>query len=190
MEQTPGRSNAEVLDILFAVAIGEGTIWGVQEYRDLLVSGELFSVPDAAQGFVRVLLGFLLIILSWLHFRRSTLSRHDYPAHEFVFDILVAVSYMVLFLFVAAPTAFYVVITLIWLLYLGARYLGWRRRLSYLAFGLAFIVYFALIAISGSYFSGDGFEWTRLVLVATGIIVYRPLDQMLDPSSPGHRTTG
>ena len=156
----------------------------------MLVSGEIFSVPDAAQGFSRVLLGFLLIILSWLHFRRSTLTKHEYPAHEFVFDILVAVSYMVLFLFVAAPTAFYVVITLIWALYLGARYQAWRSNANYLLFGLGFVAYFALIAASGKFFSGDAFEWVRLVFVTAGIVAYRPLDHRVESSLPGVQTAG
>ena len=170
-----------MLDILFAIAIGEGTIWGVQEYRDVIVSGEILTSPDAAQGLVRVLLGFLLIILSWLHFRRSTLGRDKYPSGEFVFDVLVAISYMVLFLFVATPTAFYVVITIIWILYLAARMQSWRRSPAYFILGAAFILYFALLAAAGAVFNGATFEWLRLAFVAIGIVAYRPLDSRFEP---------
>lgn len=36
-------SNAEVPDILFAVALGEGFMWRVQKYRGALTDGTLFN---------------------------------------------------------------------------------------------------------------------------------------------------
>ena len=176
--QTAGnRSNAEVLDILFAVALGEGFITGIYEYKAPLLSGEVFASTELSQGFCRVLLSFLIIILSWLHFRSTTLSSRDYPSGEFVVDVLVAMSYMALFLFVDAPVVFYATVTGIWFLYALARVLSGQRSLAYLTFGLGFVAFFLAATISAGFGSSDNVEWIRLALVTLAIIAYRPLDR-------------
>ena len=68
MDSSKKRPNAEVLDILFAVALGEGFITGMYEYKDLLVAGEVFTFGETGQGLFRILISFVIIILSWLHF--------------------------------------------------------------------------------------------------------------------------
>ena len=173
------RSNAEVLDILFAVALGEGFITGLYEYKSDLLSGAVFTFAEPGQGMFRILLTFLIIILSWLHFRSSTLSNPVYPRGEFVVDVLVAMSYMTLFLFVDEPVAFYALVGLVWMLYTIARVYSGLTQLRYLAFSLLFVVLFATIAVSAAVWDGAAAEWSRLVLLTIAVVAYRPLDRVM-----------
>jgi hypothetical protein len=170
------RSNAVVLDVLFAVALGEGFIGGIYEFKDALISGEVLGLGPTGQGFYRVLLGFLIILLSWLHYRRSTMVAREYPAGEFIIDVLVVVIYMALFLFVQAPAAFYSLLAVIWILYVSARYRLWRKAPAYLGFGIAFIGIFAAVAVTSSNQPDVAQEWARLLVVTIAIVIYRPLD--------------
>ena len=179
MQGSALRSDAGVLDILFAVALGEGFITGMYEYKDLLISGEVFTFADPGQGLYRILLTFLIIILSWIHFRSDTLTNDEYPRGEFVVDILVVLSYMTLFLFVEAPTIYFATVSVIWLLYALARYLSGRTSLACTVFGLAFVMLFLIISISSAKWHGNAAEWSRLVLLTIGIVIYRPLDRRL-----------
>ena len=176
LADAPERSNAEVLDVLYAVALGEGFIAGVHQFKDELITGELLALGESGQGFYRVLLAFLIVILSWLHYRRSTLVRPAYPSPEFFVDIVIILIYMSLFLFYDAPFAYYCAIAAIWVLYVVARVDEWRRSVSYLLFGLAFIGFFVSIAATASNESTGGTEWLRLLLVTAGVAIYRPLD--------------
>jgi hypothetical protein len=170
------RSNAVVLDVLFAVALGEGFIGGLYEFKDALISGEVLSLGATGQSFYRVLLGFVLILLSWLHYRSKTLVAREYPASEFLVDVSVVVIYMTLFLFVQAPVAFYSLLAVIWILYVTARYRLWRNALAYLGFGMAFVGLFAAVAVTSSNQPEVAQEWARLLVVTIAIVIYRPLD--------------
>lgn len=64
MNSAPQRSNAEVLDVLYAVALGEGFISGIYGLKDQIISGEILMFGAAGQELCRVLLGFVVIILS------------------------------------------------------------------------------------------------------------------------------
>lgn len=183
MSTSAKHRNAEVLDILFAVALSEGFISGIYEYKDLLVSGEIFTWGAPGQGLYRILLGFLIIILSWLHFRSETMIEQNYPRGEFVVDVLVAVTYMTLFLFTDAPATFYTVIAIVWFLYTVARYFAGYRRVWYLACGFAFAAAFLAAAYSTRLWEGNAAEWSRLLLVTAVVIVYRPIDARLRPKA-------
>lgn len=176
MADAPQRSNAEVLDVLYAVALGEGFIAGVHQFKGALVTGEVLTLGDTGQGFYRLLLAFLIVILSWLYYRRSTLVRPAYPSPEFFVDIVIILIYMSLFLFYDAPFAYYSAVAAIWVLYVLARADEWRRSVSYLLFGFAFVGFFVLIAATASNESTGSTEWLRLLLVTAGVAIYRPLD--------------
>ena len=177
-------SNAEVLDVLFAVALGEGFLAGINQYKSQIITGDVFALDATGQGFWRVLLSFLIIILSWLHFRRSTLVARAYPTSEFVTDIFVAVSYMALFLFVDAPAAFYTMLVIIWVLYTISRNDQWRGDRSYLAYNLGFVAFFTLTAMSLWWSESTAVEWLRLVAVTAAVVLFRALDRrFLQPNN-------
>ena len=92
------------------------------------------------------------------------------------------ITYMTLFLFVDTPAAYYTLLSVIWMFYLVARVGYAGRGLSYVLFGLAFVGFFALLAVSTAANSGTGAEWIRLFLVAIAISAYRPLDRKLLPA--------
>lgn len=177
MAKAAGQSNAGVIDVLFAVALGEGVLSALNQFKDELVSGEVFALGAAGQGMYRVFLAFLIILLSWLQYRQSTMTTYErYPTAEFAADILVIVAYMTLFLLVDAPTAYYTTVALIWLIYVIARANLWIHSPLYLLYGLLFIGSFVAVAATTRAFSGRGAEWTRLLLVTAAIVAYRPLD--------------
>jgi len=68
---------------------------------------------------------------------------------------------------------------MIWLLYLLARALSRKMNMVYLIFGLAFVAYFIVAAVSVSIQIGVGAEWLRLILVTIGVGMYRLLDRRL-----------
>jgi hypothetical protein len=178
MANTEVQSNAGVIDVLFAVALGEGVFSGLNRFSDEVVSGEVFALGSASRGTYRVFLAFLLILLSWLHYRRSTMASYDrYPTAEFAADVLVIVAYMTLFLFVDAPVAFYTTVALIWMIYVITRVDLWIHSPLYLLFGLLFIGAFVGVAATTWAFPGAGAEWARLLFVTAAIVAYRPLDR-------------
>ena len=67
----------EIVDILYAVALGAGFSIGVYDFKDRLLSLEVLQSAEAAQGFARVMLSFIVIMASWLHEVRSITQGHD-----------------------------------------------------------------------------------------------------------------
>jgi hypothetical protein len=173
------RSNAEILDVLYAVALGEGFMWGMSGIRDDVVSGMVLQSHETAQTLCRILLGFVIIILSWLYYRRFMLTRAHYPAAEFVTDVVVMMTYMSLFLLIDVPGPFYATVAAIWVLYGLARAGTWLRSRAYLGFLVAYVVFFAALAASTRAFPGTAAEWLRLLTAAIAAFAFRPLDHRL-----------
>ena len=165
------------MDVLYAVALGEGFFSGIYSLKDQMSSGEVLTLGLAGQGLYRALLGFLIIILSWLHYRTSTLTDNDYTTGEFVTDIVIMITYMTLFLFVDAPVAYYSTISVIWLLYLTARFDFCKKNFALLFVELSFVIFFALVVVSATAYDGTGIEWARLIVVTIAIVLYRPLNR-------------
>ncbi len=103
MNKASQRSNAEVLDVLYAVALGEGFISGIYGLKAQIISGEILMFAEAGQELCRVL--------------------------------------------------------------------------------LAFVVLFALLAVSASAYGGSRAEWVRLLLVTVAISAFRPLDRKFLPAA-------
>ena len=173
-----GQPSAQILDVLFAIALGEGFLTAVSDFKPAMVGEDFLSNVVAVQHLARILISFVIIILSWIHFRRQMLDATEYPTGEFVVDILVAMSYLSLFLFVDTPVFFAWIVALIWTLYMLARALSPQGNAAYHAFGFGFVVFFGLIAVSASVNGGDTAEWIRLTLILAGVAAYRPLDRL------------
>jgi hypothetical protein len=150
-----------------------------QNNKGYLVSGEVFTFAEPGQGMYRILLSFLIIILSWLHFRSSVLTTNVYPRREFAVDVIITMSYMTLFLFVDAATTYYATVAVIWLLYALARAMAGLTSFKHTIFGLVFVGLFTAITISSVIWVGYAAEWSRLVLLTIGIVAYRSLGRKL-----------
>lgn len=172
-------SDAGVVDVLFAVALGEGFFAAIYGIRDEIVVGQFLLVGAGGQTLSRVLLGFIIIIVSWLYYRRAVIPGRNYPQFEFAIDIVTIIAYMALLSFADWPIVFYSVITVIWLMYLLARIASRLTNTAYLIFGLAFVVYFLVASVSASLNQGHLSEWLRIILVTAGVISYRFLDVKL-----------
>lgn len=145
--------------------------------KEDLVNGQFVLWGAGGQILCRVLLGFLIVILSWLYYRRFMMKVSDYPTAEFAADVVVMIAYMALFLFIDWPAGFYSIIALIWLLYLAARILNRKITVTYFIFGLVFVAGFSGVALSAKFNDGTGAEWMRLILVTIAVVIYRPLDR-------------
>jgi hypothetical protein len=179
MSEPNRRPNAEILDVLYAVALGEGFMWGMSQIRDDVLSGMVLKSHAVAQTLGRILLGFLIIILSWLYYRRNMLSRARYPAAEFVTDVVVMMTYLSLFLLIDVPGPFYATVAAIWVLYGLARAESGLRSPAYLGFLAAYVAFFAALAASAWAFPGPVAEWLRLLAATVAAIAFRPLDRRL-----------
>ena len=179
MTNSTRSSDAGVVDILYAVALGEGFFAAVYRVREEIIAGQFALVGTGGQTLLRVLLGFLVIIISWVYYRRAVVPRRHYPVSEFTADIVVMIAYMGLLSFSDWPIVFYSIIAVIWLLYLLARIVSRQMNKAYLMFGLAFVAYFAVAAISAYFYQGIFSEWLRLTLVMTAVIAYRLFDVRL-----------
>lgn len=123
----------------------------------------------------------MIVIVSWLHYRRSTLGSREYPTVEFVLDVFVMMTYIALFLFTQETTAYYMTLTLVWTLYLLARLPGTEMTAKYFGIGVAFIAVFAAIAWTAHAFQGDLAEWLRILAVGSIALLYRPIDARFYP---------
>jgi len=179
MIDTPRSSDARVIDVIYAVVLGEGFFSGMYEIKEELMTGQIELLGTGGQSLYRVLLGLFIVILSWLYYRRFMMIDRDYPTSEFTVDIIVMIAYMALFLFINWPVGYYSIVAMIWLLYLLARALSRKMNMVYLIFGLAFVAYFIVAAVSVSIQIGVGAEWLRLILVTIGVGMYRLLDRRL-----------
>ena len=61
-----------MLDVLFAVALGEGFFSGMYELKDKIVTGAVWTAGVDGQNFFRFIHAFLIVLFSWLHYRRAT----------------------------------------------------------------------------------------------------------------------
>lgn len=176
MNQTARNVNVEVVDILYAIALGAGFTIGIYDFKERLIALEVFTAAETGQSFCRITLAFLVIIASWLHYKRHMVAGRTYPSPEFLSDILIVLIYMLLFIFVEAPAAYDLVMTAIWLLYALARLAYWPQDYLYFLFGLGFAAVFAAL-VAGSLMNLSR-VWERVQLaVAAGLVVgYRPLD--------------
>lgn len=179
MGRTSGKSDAGVVDILYAVALGEGFFAAIYGLREELAAGEFLLIGAGGQTLARVLLGFLIIIVSWLFYRRAFVPGRDYPTSEFAFDIVTIIAYMALLSFAGWPVVFYLVVAFIWSAYLLARIASRRMNAAYLMFGLAFVAYFVAASVSAVFVTGTAGEWLRILFVTLGVAAYRLLDSRL-----------
>ena len=179
MTATSGKSDAGVVDILYAVALGEGFFAAIYGLREELTAGQFLLIGTGGQTLARVLLGFLIIIISWLFYRRAFVPGRDYPTSEFAFDIVTIIAYMALLSFAGWPVVFYAVVAFIWSTYLLARIASRRMNTAYLLFGLGFVVFFVAAAVSSVLAPGSAGEWLRIFLVTAGVAAYRLLDGRL-----------
>jgi len=176
MTRSSGRSDAGVVDVLYAVALGEGFFAAIYSLREELASGQFLLLGAGGQTLARVLLGFLIIIVSWLFYRRAFVPGRDYPTSEFVIDIITIIAYMALLSFADWPVVFYLFVALIWITYLLARMASRRMNTAYLMFGLIFVAYFITASVSTVIIQGVAGEWLRIILVTIGVAAYRLLD--------------
>lgn len=179
MTSSSRSTDAGVVDILFAVALGEGFFAAIYGIKEEINAGHFLLVGSGGQILSRVLLSFLIIIVSWLYYRRAVVPVRDYPLAEFAIDIIILIAYMTLMSFADWPIVFYSVIAVIWLLYLLARIASGQMNTAYLIFGLAFVVYFVVASVSAFFDHGNFSEWLRISLVTIGVITYRILDEKL-----------
>ena len=179
MTRSSGRSDAGVVDVLYAVALGEGFFSAIYSLREELAAGEFLLTGAGGQTLARVLLGFLIIIVSWLYYRRTFVPDRDYPTSEFVIDIITIIAYMALLSFADWPVVFHSVIAFIWMAYLLARIASRRMNKAYLMFGLVFVAYFVTAAASTFVVQGSAGEWLRIILVTIAVAAYRLLDVKL-----------
>ena len=171
-----GRSDAGVVDVLYAIALGEGFFAAIYSLREEFAAGQFLLIGAGGQTLARVLLGFLIIIVSWLIYRRAFAPDRDYPTSEFAIDIITIIAYMALLSFADWPIVFYSVVAFIWITYLLARIASRRMNTAYLMFGLAFVAYFVTASVSTVIIHGAAGEWLRIILVTIGVIAYRLLD--------------
>ena len=179
MNTSKDRSDAGVVDILFAVALGEGFFAAVYGIREKIVAGQFLLTGSGGQTLARVLLGFLIIIISWLYYRRAMIHVRDYPTSEFAIDIMVMMAYMGLLSFADWPVVFYSAVAIIWLLYLFARVAARNMNARYLTFSLVFVAWFVAASISSIIDQSNAHEWLRIALVTLGVVAYRLLDVKL-----------
>ena len=179
MNERTRRSDAGILDILFAVALGEGYLEGIAQNREQILSGAAFTLGPPGQDLYRVALAFLVILLSWIYYRSTTLPGRVYGRSEFAVDALVVITYLTLFVFIDEAVVFAWILAFIWTLYLLARLVSGQRSAGDVSLGLAFIAAFVLIALSAAWWRGDAAEWARLLLMTVAVIAYRPLDGRL-----------
>ena len=180
MKRTWGSSDAGVVDVLYAVALGEGFFVAVNGIKEGLAAGQFALFDASGQTLFRVLIGFLIIILSWLFYRKAFLaSEREYPTSEFAIDIVTMIAYMALLSFADWPAAFYLIVTIIWMIYLLARVASRRMNSPYFVFGLVFVLYFLGVSLSTLVVQGITGEWVRIGLVSLGVVAYRPLDAKL-----------
>jgi len=172
-------SGAGVVDVLYAVALGEGFFAAVSEIKEALAADHFLLLGSEGQTFFRAGLAFFIIIVSWLYYRKAVISNRNYPPIELAIDIIVMIAYMALMSFVGWPVIFYSIIALIWLLYLLARIASREMNLAYLIFGLIFTAFFVVAAASVSINPGTAVEWSRMILVTIGVAAYRLLDRRL-----------
>ena len=135
MNDRTTRSDAGILDVLFAVALGEGYLEGIAQNREQILSGAAFTLGPPGQDLYRVALAFLVILLSWIYYRRTTLPGHDYGRGEFAVDTLVIITYLTMFAFVDEAVVFAWILALIWTLYLLARVVSGQRSMADLGLG-------------------------------------------------------
>ena len=179
MTSSSGRSDAGVVDVLYAVALGEGFFSALYSVREELAAGQFLLAGAGGQTLARVLLGFSIIIVSWLFYRRTFVPGRNYPTSEFVIDIVTIIAYMALLSFADWPIMFYSVIALIWMTYLSSRVASRRMNTAYLMFGLMFVAYFVAASVSIVFNQGVVGEWMRIILVTIGVAAYRILDVKL-----------
>ena len=176
MTRSSKRSDAGVVDVLYAVALGEGFFAAIYSFREEVAADQFVLIGAGGQTLARVLLGFFIIIVSWLFYRRTYVPGRDYPTSEFFVDIITIIAYMALLSFADWPMVFYSVVALIWMTYLLARMASRRMNTVYLSFGLVFVAYFVTAAISTVIVQGVTGEWLRIILVTIGVAAYRLLD--------------
>lgn len=179
MTGSTANSDAGVVDVLYAIALGEGFFASISEIKQLLMAGQFLLFGAGGQRLSRVALGFLVIIVSWLYYRRAILPGRNYPIPEFALDIVVMIAYMALMSFAGWPALYYSIIAIIWLLYLLARLASREMSAAYLVFGLAFVAFFVAAAASASVYRDTPAEWLRVILVTIGVVAYRLLDLRL-----------
>lgn len=179
MTGSTGNSDAGVVDVLYAIALGEGFFAAISEIKQLLAADQFLLLGAGGQTLSRVALGFLIIVVSWLYYRRAIIPGRSYPIPEFAIDIVVMIAYMALMSFVGSPALYYSIIAIIWLLYLLARLASREMSAAYLTFGLAFVAFFAVAAASASVYRDTAAEWPRVILVTVGVASYRLLDLRL-----------
>lgn len=179
MKRPIRSSDAGVVDVLFAVALGEGFFAAMYGIREEVVAGQFLLLGTGGQTLSRVLLGFVIIIVSWLFYRRAVVPGRNYPPIEFAIDIVTIIAYMALLSFADWPIVFYPVIAVIWLMYLLARIASRLTNTAYLVFGLTFVLYFVIISVSASWSQANISEWLRIILATVGVSAYRFLDVKL-----------
>jgi hypothetical protein len=179
MTSSTGSSDAGVVDVLYAVALGEGFFAAMYGIREDLVAGEFLPFGAGGQTLSRVLLGIFIVIVSWLYYRRAVIPGRDYPTSEFAIDIIVMVAYMAMLSFADSPAIFYSVIAVIWMMYLLARIASRQMNKAYLVFGLGFVAFFVVLSATTFFDQGIVGEWLRIIMVTIGVAAYRVLDVKL-----------
>jgi hypothetical protein len=172
-QKESARRHVSIIDILFAVSIGAGFTVGFYDLRNEIATLEILRNTELGQTFARLVLAYVVITVSWFHFHRSVGELRDYPWSEFLADLLIYYTYLMLFAFIEHPPAFYFMLTAVWGLYtismMATSVAGWKS----IAFRLAFTAAFLMLAVSANFATGAGAEWMRLILAGAFVILFR-----------------
>ncbi len=174
MVQKSAPRGVDIIDILFAVAIGAGFEFGLYEMRADIATLRVFESAAQTQQFARLVIAFGVITASWFYYRGSSRDADGYGGGEFVVDVLVYFTYLPLFMFIEHPAAFYATLTAIWTLYAVAWLLSRPRRVAtILILHLASIGFFAAVWFTALAVPTMWAETARIVAAALGACIYR-----------------
>jgi hypothetical protein len=139
------HSNVGVVDILYAVAIGEGFFAAMYDLRSPLLADGVTSVDLTALA--RSALAFLLIIMSWVRYRSHQFTIARYPTSEFITDIMIMLCYMSLFVIAPFEPVFYMMFAFIHILWLVSWLSSRSSSFAYPSFIASFAVGYALLSV-------------------------------------------
>lgn len=170
------RRHVSLIDILFAVSIAAGFTIGFYELRHDIATLAFLRDALLAQAVARLALAYLVITVSWFYFHASVNEQRAYRWGEFLADLLVYYTYIMLFIFIEYAPAFYVTLAAVWALYTISHISGEPGYGRPALYRFLFAVLFALLAASAFFWSGAA-EWARLTIATLFVILYRTLDK-------------
>ncbi len=173
------RHHVSIIDILFAVSIAAGFTVGFYDLRHEIATLAFLRDASLAQAVSRLLLAYVVITVSWFYFHASVSEQRNYSWGEFISDLLVYYTYIMLFIFIEYAPAFYVTLTAVWILYTISISATPGSGLPIIAYRIAFVIALALVTASALVWTGVNAEWLRLAAATVLVIAFRLLDRAL-----------